>query len=269
MKRFSNYLKEIRARGKRSFTLDQAMKDLNLNRDNILTSVYRAKKHGDIMSPASGLYVIVPPEHQAYGCIPSEELIPILMEHVQADYYVALLSAAAYHGASHQKSASFQIISNKRFMRPLNFGQIHIECIYKKSLTGIPTKNIAVSTGYLKVSTPEATAMDMLCYIAKSGGLNHIATVLSELIESIDPDKLLALAKSSDEVAWIQRLGYILEKLEPMSDNLTKIATDKLAEHLSAGRKRYIPLASEIGTEGFQHNKKWHIIENATIESDL
>lgn len=269
MKRFSNYLKEIRAKGKRSFTLDQAMKDLSLRRDNILTSVYRAKKHGDIISPASGLYVIVPPEHQAYGCIPAEELIPILMEHVRADYYVALLSAAAYHGASHQKSASFQIISNKRFMRPLNFGQIHIECIYKKSLAGIPITNIAVSTGYLKVSTPEATAMDLLFYMAKSGGLNHIATVLSELIESIDPDKLLSLAKSSDEVAWVQRLGYILEKLEPTSDNIAKTVIDKLAEYLSAGRKRYIPLANEIGTESFQRSKKWHIIENTTIESDL
>lgn len=269
MKRFSNYFRELRAKGKRSFTLDQAMKDLNLKRDNILTSVYRAKKHGDIMSPASGLYVIIPPEHQAYGCIPAEELIPIFMEYLQADYYVALLSAAAYHGASHQKSASFQIISNKRFMRPLKFGQIHIECIYKKSLAGVPTTNIAVSTGYLKVSTPEATAMDMLCYITKSGGLNHIATVLYELIESIDPDKLLALVKSSDEVAWVQRLGYILEKLEPMSDNIIKTVTDKLARLLSASRQRYIPLASELGTKSFQRSKKWHIIENTIIESDL
>jgi len=269
MKRFSNYLREIRAKGKRSFTLDQAMKDLNLKRDNILTSVYRAKKRGDLISPASGLYVIVPPEHQVYGCIPAEELIPILMDYLQEDYYVALLSAAAYHGASHQKSASFQIISNKRFMRPLDFGQIRIECIYKKSLAGLPITNIAVSTGYLKVSTPEATAMDMLCYINKSGGLNHIATVLSELVESIDPDKLLTLAKSSDEVAWIQRLGYILEKLEPMNDNITKIAADKLAGHLSESRQRYIPLASELDSEGSQRSKKWHILENATIESDL
>ena len=269
MKRFSIYLREIRARGKRSFTLDQAMKDLNLRRDNILTSVYRAKKHGDIMSPASGLYVIIPPEHQVYGCIPAEELIPILMEHLQADYYVALLSAAAYYGASHQKSASFQIISNKRLMRPLNFGQIHIECIYKNSLTVVPVKHIAVSTGYLKVSTPEATAMDMLCYIAKSGGLNHIATVLSELIDFIDPNQLLALVKASDEVAWVQRLGYILEKLEQIGNNIIKKTIDKLAGHLSVGRQRYIPLASEISTEGFQRNKKWHIIENTTIESDL
>jgi predicted transcriptional regulator of viral defense system len=191
------------------------------------------------------------------------------MDYLQAEYYVALLSAAAYHGASHQKPASFQIISNKRFMRPLNFGQIRIECIYKKSLARVSTTNIVVSTGYLKVSTPETTAMDMLCYIAKSGGLNHIATVLSELVESIDPDKMLALAKSSDEMAWVQRLGYILEKLEPMNDNIAKIATDKLAEHLSARKKRYIPLASELSSEGFQRNKKWHIIENTTIESDL
>lgn len=269
MKRFSNYLTEIRGRGKRSFTLDQATKELNLARDNILTSVYRAKKRGDIISPASGLYVIIPPEHHAYGCIPAEELIPVLMNYVEADYYVALLSAAAYHGASHQKSASFQIISNKRFVKPLNFGQIHIECIYKKSMVGLPTKSIAVSTGYLKVSTPEVTALDLLRYSARSGGLNHVATVLSELTESVDPEKLLDLAQSSEETAWVQRLGYILEQLEPMNDNVVKTIVNKLSNYLAMNRRRYIPLASEMPIEGCKRSKKWNIIENTTIESDL
>ena len=269
MKRFSSYLKEIRSKGKRSFTLDQAMQDLTLKRDNILTSVYRAKKHGEIISPASGLYVIVPPEHQAYGCIPAEELTPILMDYMKADYYVALLSAAAYYGAAHQKSGSFQIISNKRFIKPLNFGQIHIECIYKKSIANLPIRDMTVNTGYLKVSSPEVTAMDLLRYSAKSGGLNHIATVLSELIESIDPDKLLALAQSSDEKAWVQRLGYILEKIEPMDDTITKTTIDKLSDYLGTQRRRYIPLANEQDFKDFQRNKRWNIIENTTIESDL
>jgi len=269
MERFSNYLKEIRSKGKRSFTLDQAMKDLELKRGNILTSVYRAKKRSEIISPASGLYVIVPPEHQAYGCIPAEELTPILMDYMQADYYVALLSAAAYYGASHQKSASFQIISNKRFIKPLNFGQIHIECIYKKSITGLPIRNVTVNTGYLKVSTPEVTAMDLLRYSAKSGGLNHIATVLSELIESIDPDKLLAVAQSSDEKTWVQRLGYILEKIEPMDDTIAKATIEKLSDYLTTQRRRYIPLANEQDFKNFERSKKWNIIENTTIESDL
>ena len=270
MERFSNYLAEIRGRGKRAFTLEQAIKELNLKRDNILTSVYRAKKRGDIISPASGLYVIVPPEHKAYGCIPAEELIPILMDYIQAEYYVALLSAAAYYGASHQKAASFQIISDKRFTRPLNFGQIHIEFIYKKSIAGLPTKNVTVNTGYLKVSTPEVTAMDLLRYSVKSGGLNHVATVLSELVESVDPEKLLVLAQSSEEKAWIQRLGYILEQIEPMNDRISNTAISKLSDLLAMNnRRRYIPLASEMPIEGFKRNKKWNIIENTTIESDL
>ncbi len=269
MKRFSNYLKEIRGKGKRSFTLDQAMKDLNPKRDNILTSVYRAKKRGEIISPASGLYVIVPPEHQTYGCIPAEELVPMLMDYVKAEYYVALLSAAAYYGAAHQKSASFQIISNKRFIKPLNFGRIHIECIYKKSITGLPIKNITLNTGYLKVSSPEVTAMDLMRYSARSGGLNHIATVLSELIESIDSDKLLTLAQSSDEKAWVQRLGYILEKIEPMDDTIAKATIEKLSTYLATQRRRYIPLANEQDFKNFERSKRWNIIENLTIESDL
>jgi predicted transcriptional regulator of viral defense system len=245
------------------------MQDLKLKRDNILTSVYRAKKRGELISPASGLYVIVPPEHQAYGCIPADEFVPILMDYMKADYYVALLSAAAYYGAAHQKSGSFQIISNKRFIKPLNFGQIHIECIYKKSITDLPIRNVTVNTGYLKVSTPEVTAMDLLRYSAKSGGLNHIATVLSELIESINPDKLLALAQSSDEKAWVQRLGYILEKIEPMDDTIAKATIEKLSAYLATQRRRYVPLANEQDFKNFERSKRWNIIENTTIESDL
>lgn len=269
MSLFSVYLKKVRGSGKRFFTLDQAMKDLNLKRNAVLTSVYRAKKRGDLISPARGLYVIIPPEHQIYGCIPAEELIPILMEHIKADYYVALLSAAAYYGAAHQKAASFQIISDKRFTKPLKFGRVSIECVYKKFIKNLPVKNIAVSTGYLKVATPEVIVMDLFYYVEKSGGLNHIATVLSELMEVVDSDKLLMLAESSKEKSWVQRLGFILEKIEFMNDDLAKVVIDKLKESLVKYRRCYIPLASEMPIQDCKRNKQWNIIENTIIESDL
>ena len=128
---------------------------------------------------------------------------------------------------------------------------------------------MAVNTGYLKVSTPEVTAMDLFCYSNRSGGLNHVATVMSELIESIDPDKLLALAQSFEEITWIQRLGYILEKPEPMDDNIAKTVIGKLSGHLASSRRRYIPLVNEMPIKGFGRSKKWNIIENTTIESDI
>ena len=251
------YIKAIRRKGQISFTLNQAMSDLNISHNAALAAVSRLKAHGDLISPSKGFYVIVPPEHQTRGCIPAEELIPILMNHLKTDYYVSLLSGAQYHGASHQKPGRFQVITNKRIKHPLEFGQIKIELIYKKSLTELPTQDVVVKTGYLKVATPELVTLDLLTYSTRSAGLNHIATVLSELIEAIDADQLIALAKKSGEKAWLQRLGYILEKIETMDDKKSKIVVNQLQLYLGNIMKAYIPLAPELPKHGYPRNKKF------------
>ena len=264
----SDYLKQVRQQGQRAFSLEQFMSDLHLSKNAALVAVHRLKQQQELISPARGFYVIVPPEHQLYGSIPAQELVPLLMQYWQADYYVSLLSSAQYHGATHQKSAHFQIISNKRIKQPLQMGQVSIEPLYKKSLENLPIKKMVVSSGYLNVASPELTAMDLLLYTAKSGGLNHIATVISELIEAIDPDALIALAKSSKNSAWIQRLGYILEKIEPMDQEKNELIINKLSNYIAHKKLNFIPLASEISVAGFSRDKKWNIIENTSIESD-
>lgn len=266
---FSDYLKHIRSAGYRSFTIEKAMADLKASRSSITSAVLRLKKQNELISPARGLYVIVPPEHQQQGCIPAEELIPILMKHLDMDYYACVLTAALYHGATHQKPGSFQIITQKRIKRELKFGLVHIDCIYKKSLNNLPTQNITVNTGYLKISSPELTALDLLIYSSKSGGLNHIATVLSELIEAIDPNKLIALATQVNEDLWFQRLGYILEHIDPMDTESNHKIIDALAKYLAPKKLRFVLLAPEIPDANHPRSKKWMIIENTTIESDL
>ncbi len=264
-----NYLKDIRKKGNRSFTLEQVMQDLNVSKNSALVAIHHLKKQGEIISPARGLYVIVPPEYQLQGSIPPEELIPILMKYLNADYYVSLLTAGLFHGASHQRPHRFQVISTKRTQHPLEFGYIKIEFIYKKSIAGLPINDVVVKTGYLKVATPELTAMDLLLYRSKSGGLNHIATVLAELVEVIDADKLIKLAHVSDQIAWVQRLGYILEKIETMEEKKKKNIIDKLALYLKNKMTKFVPLAPQLSRTHFPRSKKWMIIENTTIESDL
>ncbi|MBI2792838.1 MAG: type IV toxin-antitoxin system AbiEi family antitoxin [Gammaproteobacteria bacterium] len=263
------YIKEIRQKGQRYFTVEQFMSDLNLSKNAALNAISRIKEHGDLISPARGLYVIVPPEHQPYGCIPAEDLVPILMKYLQTDYYVSLLSAALFHGASHQKPAKFQIITSKRINHPLEFGQVKLELVYKKLLADVPTQNFTVSTGYLKVATPEQVAIDLLNYPNRSGGLNHVATVLSELVESMDENKLISLADKTPEKYQLQRLGYILEKIETMDDDKTNRIIAKLEEYLTNKLKAYVPLAAELPKAGYPRVKKWKIIENTDIESDL
>jgi predicted transcriptional regulator of viral defense system len=266
---FLNYLKHVRASGKRYFTLQQALNDLKISRYSILSAIYRMKKKGDIISPAKGLYVIIPPEYQEQGCLPAEEIVPIITKYLDVNYYVCLLTAAMYHGSGHQRPASFQIMTDKRIKRNLRFGKVHIDCIYKQTIENLPTQNFLVTTGYLRVASPELTAMDLFLYSNKSGGLNHIATVLSELIESINPDELIKLVGHSNEIFWIQRMGYILEKIEPMDTFSNQKIIDRIAEILLLKKIKYVPLAPEISSVGYPRFKKWKIIENTTIESDV
>lgn len=264
----SFYIKEIRKNGQRYFTLEQLMADQNLS-NAALNAIYRLRGHGELISPARGLYVIVPPEHQPHGSIPAEELIPLVMKYLNVNYYVALLTAGLFHGATHQKPARFQVISDKRIKHPSTFGDVEIDFIYKKSVLGLPTQDFTVSTGYLKVATSELVALDLLNYPNHAGGLNHIATVFSELIENLDPVKLIKLAKETHNEYQLQRIGYILDHIDVMDEKNAEITISALALHVKGNKPSYLPLASEISKAGYQRCKKWRIIENSEIESDL
>ena len=126
----------------------------------------------------------------------------------------------------------FQVVTNKRIKHSLKFGQVQIKLIYKKALANLPIKDFVVSSGYLKVATPELIAIDLLKFPKHAGGMNNIATVLSELIESIDVQKLIELAEHVGECYQLQRLGYIIEKIDVMDDDIKRTIIDVLAEYV-------------------------------------
>ena len=268
MNLLKHYIKHIRSKGKRYFTGKEAVETLNISKNALRCAVYKMKKNGDLISPARDLYVMVPPEDQQRGCIPAEELVPIIMKHWDIPYYVCLLSAADYYGASHQKPQVFQVMLERQ-MKPIVFGKVKIEFIYKKSLKDLPINTRTVNTGYLNVATPELTMMDLLTYPHRSGGLNHIATLLSELIENVKAEALIKVMESSAEKAWMQRLGYILEHIDSMDEQRKQQVIDLEQNYLKNQNLNPILLAPELPKAGAHFDPKWAIIENTTVESDL
>jgi len=263
------YIKNIRKEGKRGLTIEDIVEQFQISHGHARVSLHRLLKTGDLISPARGFYVIVPPEHQPYGSIPAEELVPLMMQYVGAHYYVALLTAGLFYGATHQKPTRFQVISDKRMKYPLVFGDVEIDFIYKKSLLDLPTKDFTVRTGYLKIATPELVVLDLLNYPNHAGGLNHIATVLSELIEPLDVSKLITLAEDIKAEYQLQRIGYILSHIDVTDDNKANDIINVLALYVEKNKPNYLPLASEMPKAGCSRSKKWRIIENTEIESDL
>lgn len=264
---FQDYIKKIRSNGHYSFTSEEVMNDLWLSPGAINAAVHKLKKKGELVSPARNFYILVPPEHQNMGCIPAQDLIPLLMKYWQLSYYVCLLSAADFHGVSHQKPQVFQVMVGKR-IKPLSLGKLKIEFIYKNSLKDLPIIQKTVNTGYLSISSPALTMMDLLLYPLRSGGLNPTATIFSELIDLVDPVALGTLMKQSNEIAWTQRLGFILEHIDTMNEPHKNKLIQIIKKHLDKVQLLPIPLVPKLPKTKISPDPTWSVIENASIEID-
>ena len=148
----------------------------------------RLARQNMIAQPARGFYVIVPPEYRSLECLPADQFVPELMQRLVQPYYAGLLSAAQYHGAAHHRPQEFQVLLDKA-RRPIHCGRVRVTFIVRKRLENVPVQIFNTPRGMIRVSTPEATAVDLVGYCRHVGGLEQVATILSELAEQIDPQK--------------------------------------------------------------------------------
>lgn len=250
-------------RGYCFFTTAEADKALGASKEAVQRAIGRAQKKGELASPLRGIHVIVPPEYRELGCLPAEQLIPELMEFLAIPYYVCLLSAAQYHGAAHQRPQVFQIMVEKK-RRPILCGKVRIEFITNKNIVNYPIQKFNTRQGILKVSTPELTALDLITYPDKAAGLDNVFNVLIELSEKIDPKKFNGLLEHKQEVAWLQRLGYLFEltdKKELVNEIEALIVDKRLQNRLlspSGKMNKNVPF-----------NEKWKLWINEEVEIEV
>jgi len=205
--------------------------------------------------------VVVPPEYRRLRCLPPEQFIPNLMEHLEEYYYVALLSAAELHGAAHQRPQRFQVMVAKN-RRPIECGEVRVQFVARHDLSSTPVVEMNTPRGRMRMSSPEATMLEVVGYADQCGGLDNVATVLSELGEAVDPQKLLAAARLCP-IAWSQRLGYLLE------ENKRADLASVLAGHVSEHAVAIAPLVRARPMKGAPRARRWKLAINANVESDL
>lgn len=255
------YVEQLASAGRYVFTGREARAPLGVSAKAAALALNRLAKRGLLASPARGLYVIVPPEYRSLGCLPPEQFIPDLMKRLKRPYYVGLLSAAEYHGAAHQRPQALQVFL-EAVRRPIVCGRVRVMFLARKRLHAVPVQTVNTPRGGLLISTPESTAVDLVGYEQQAGGLNLVATVLSELGEKIDPAKLVAAADASP-IAWAQRLGYLLEHVGSAAK------TGPLQEHVRAHVRNTTPLAPGRAFKSSPRDPKWKVYVNAAVETDV
>lgn len=212
-------------------------------------------------TPHRGFHVVVPPEHQRLGCPPAEQFVPQLMDRLAVPYYAGLLTSARYHGAAHQQPQVFQVVV-PRNRPPIHCGLVKVGFVARHNGAAMPTRRVNTPRGFLRIASPEVTAYDLVGYERHCGGLENVATVLSELGESLDPEELSALGELSP-IPWSQRLGFLLDLVGHSS------RSKALAGFVQGHAIETAVLVPGGNKASAKRDANWKLLVNADLEPDL
>jgi predicted transcriptional regulator of viral defense system len=257
----AEFISDLVARGRYSFSVEEAVDALGATAVATRAALRRLRQKGELAMPYKGFHVVVPPEFRNIGCLPAGHFIPSLMAHLEEKYYAGLLSAAEYHGTAHQRPQVFQVVM-ARNKPEITCGKVRVMFVARKNLAHIPTSDFKTPRGYLKISTPAATAFDLVGYPNHAAGLDNVATILAELAEKLDGKELVRLAELSP-IAWAQRLGYLLDMVGEQKK------TGELAKYIAERKPVPTPLAPSLPFVGISRLKPWNILVNIRVEAEV
>jgi predicted transcriptional regulator of viral defense system len=265
----SSYLNRLLSAGRLVFSKEEAQKALGVSPGAFLDAAERQQRKHHLISPRRGFYVIVPPQYLAWGAPPPQWYIDEFMRREGRPYYVGLLKAAELHGATHQAVMEFQVVTDKR-LPEIRVGRSAITFYYRKDIAAV-SKGIEdrkTDTGQMKVSSLELTLFDLLRYPHASGGLDNVATVISDLADHIDATKLANLSVAYERPV-IQRLGYLLDRFGHRERSEVLHATMAKSSALPwSERDRSQAADAEFSLEPQERNERWHVIVRRAPERD-
>ncbi len=255
-----DYTEHLRSVGRWSFTWEELKNNFSQKEKALKQSLFRLKAKGKIVTIRSGFYIIIPVEYARLKMIPADLFIDDLMNALGKKYYVALFTAAGFHGASHQAVMDYYVMTDQPAVRQIKNQNVSIHFFVKKHWPGQCIIKRKTDAGYINVSSPELTLLDLLEY--GNFSINKIATILDELRDELNVNKLKKLL-SETQTSTIQRLGFLMDKVLTQS-TFSMVLYDEL-------RKRNIypvPLAKGAPKKGSVHSL-WKVIGNTQIASEL
>jgi len=165
------------------------------------------------VSRAQPFFVIVPPSHRAIGAPPLEWWLDAYFRWLGHPYYLALLSAAESHGAAPQAVQVHQVMTDTP-RREVSVGRVRVRFFVKQAIERTPVAQPAGAYAPLRVSTPEATVLDLVTYAPRLGGIGRVCETLVPLLPSLRFPALRRALDAEQNTATAQRFGYLLERCD-------------------------------------------------------
>jgi predicted transcriptional regulator of viral defense system len=258
----NRWVDELQRAGRYAFTREEAARVLDLSESTLDKTLQRTSSQGRILRLRRGFYVIVPLEYSAVGAAPTEWFIDDLMGFLGKPYYVGCLSAAIWHGATHQRAQETQVVVAEQ-LRSIETAAVRIRFLRHAGMQQALTEKRRTQTGDVPVSTPEWTAIDVIRFQKHFGSMDAAATVLTELAETLHAKRLASAADHEPTTAYLQRLGWMLDFLGQ------EALTASLHARVIQRNPAYTPLNASLRARSGPRNPRWRIVVNEEPEADL
>lgn len=260
------WVDNLMSHGKIAFSMEELKLAFPNNSDTSLKqALNRLFKKKKAVSIYKGYYLLITPQYQSRGILPPAIYLDAFMKHLNRPYYIGLLNAAAFHGSAHQQPQEYFVFTNFPKLRPVGKKGTIVNYI---SIKEIPEKFLETrktESGYVKISSLELTAFDLIHFEKRIGGLSRAATVLNELFDELKNESFNSAILTEVPSVSIQRLGYILEKVLNKKEIADNLYNQCKALKIKFNRKT---LSASGEKAGFPYDEKWKLIINTEIEPD-
>ena len=255
----AEFVDGLQSRGRYTFSREQALAALAGSPAAFKLAAGRLARADRLVMPRRGFFIIVPLEHRTAGAPPPSWYVTDLLHHAGVAGYVGLLSAAALHGAAHQASQEYQVVTDRQ-LRATTVGRSRLQFMFKRDAARTPVVSRKTETGSMSVSTVEATAFDLVQYVAAVGSIDTAATVLAELGDAVDAAALAECASLFPRSTG-QRVGWLLDRVGHAEK------TRRLHDALAARPRAAISLRPGSGATGAA-DARWHVRVDRDVEMD-
>jgi predicted transcriptional regulator of viral defense system len=186
MASLEQFIDERLIHGRAFFSREEALIALKLKPAALAAAITRLVKKRRLANPRHGFYLILRPEDQIAGAPDPARWIDPLMKHQGLDYRIALLRAAAFHGASHQAAMVFQVVVPRQ-LRDFEIGRHRLQFLYQTPKAFVRVNQpenldqMKSDAGFAKVAGVELTLLDCARYFHKTSGINGVAQVAKDI----------------------------------------------------------------------------------------
>jgi predicted transcriptional regulator of viral defense system len=240
-----------------------------MSRESVRVGLYRQAVKGQVRSVWHGFFVVMLHEYGLTGTVPPTEYIDQLMKYLGRNYYLALLSAASFHGSSHQAPQTFMVIADGNTLRSGVKSGTRIRFFTRKVIPENYLDSAQGRSGSIKFSSKELTALDLVARMKEIGGLSRAAEVIDGLAdEDLDFSKVGADFYKLSPAACYQRLGYLLDESLGYRELADTLYSGAMGADVRFGRVPLKPTSDKSRLNERHTQTRWRILVNGEVDLD-